>query len=37
MQILNLTLKKKWFDMIAAGIKTEEPVYILWLGKRIAK
>lgn len=24
MRILHLTLKKKWFDMIAAGIKSEE-------------
>lgn len=24
MEVLNLTLKKKWFDMIASGEKTEE-------------
>ena len=24
MKILHLTLKKKWFDMIASGVKTEE-------------
>jgi hypothetical protein len=24
MKVLHLTLKKKWFDMIDAGIKTEE-------------
>lgn len=24
MKVLNLVLKKKWFDMIASGLKTEE-------------
>lgn len=35
MNVLHLTLKKKWFDMIASGEKTEEyrEIKIYWLNR----